>query len=124
MKKFVTHLSFAFAIGIFASSCNSNVESHSTAHSKLQFKVLGNCEMCKEKIEETLKESNGVKSADWDVHSKILTVKYDSVETNLDNIYKTVSTTGYDSEKLKASDEAYSKLHKCCQYERKIKYNN
>jgi copper chaperone CopZ len=85
----------------------------------VQFGVLGNCEMCKESIEEALKESPGIQSADWNVNSKVLTITYDSTLTNLDNIYNVVSTTGYDSDKMKGSDSAYSLLPHCCQYKRK-----
>lgn len=91
-------------------------------NAQLDFKVLGNCSMCEKNIETALKDQPGIQSADWNVDTKMLSVKYDSTKTNAGDIYKKVAATGYDSEKSKGSDEAYAKLHECCQYKRSIEY--
>ena len=83
-----------------------------------KIKVSGNCGMCEKKIEAAAKEA-GAKKADWDVDSKVLTVKYDQKETSNDAIQKKVAETGYDTEKYTATMEAYNKLHSCCQYDNK-----
>jgi UDP-glucose 4-epimerase len=38
--------------------------------------------------------------------------------TNTDKIQQMIARIGYDTEKNKATDEAYNNLHHCCQYER------
>ena len=79
--------------------------------------VSGECEMCKRAIEKAAKGA-GASYAIWDANAKILTVKYKSTSTNTAKIEKAVAGIGYDTEHAKASDEAYDKLHACCQYER------
>lgn len=82
------------------------------------FKVWGNCEMCKETIESSLKVE-GVSKADWNVDSKIISVSYDSSKITLDQIQKNIAAVGYDNEKYKGDDKAYEDLPGCCQYDRK-----
>lgn len=82
-----------------------------------KIKVAGECGMCKKKIESAAK-SAGAESALWDVDNKILTVTYNSGSTNSAKIQQAVAKTGYDTEQVKATDEAYDKLHSCCKYER------
>jgi copper chaperone CopZ len=82
------------------------------------FTVWGNCEMCKETIENSLKVE-GVESANWDVDKKLINVKFDANKINLDQIQKNIALAGYDNVKYKGDDKAYKKLHACCQYERK-----
>ena len=79
--------------------------------------VSGECGMCKTKIEKAAKDA-GASFAVWDVDSKVLTVKYKSTSTNTAKIENAVANVGYDTKNVKASDDAYSKLHSCCQYER------
>ena len=82
------------------------------------FKVWGNCEMCKETIESSLKV-DGITKADWNVESKIMTVSYDEKKITLDQIQKNIASVGYDNEKYKGDDKAYNELAGCCQYDRK-----
>lgn len=81
------------------------------------FKVAGECGMCKKKIESAAKKS-GASYAAWNVDSKILTVKYNSTSTNKAKIEKAIANVGYDTPDYKTTEEAYSKLDECCQYER------
>ncbi|HLP12359.1 MAG TPA: heavy-metal-associated domain-containing protein [Flavobacteriales bacterium] len=82
------------------------------------FKVWGNCDMCKETIEGSLKV-DGISSADWDTETKEMEVSYDSTKINFDEIQQKIAAVGYDTEKYKGDDKAYDDLHKCCKYERK-----
>ncbi len=87
-------------------------------HQTSTFKVWGNCNTCKKAIENSLKVK-GVDKADWNVKTKIITVTYDTSKITLDQIQKDIAAVGYDNEKYKGDDKAYSKLPGCCQYERK-----
>jgi len=82
-----------------------------------KIKVSGECGMCKSKIEKAAK-SAGASYALWDVDNKVLTVKYATASSNTAKIEKAVAAVGYDTEHMKATDEAYDKLHGCCKYER------
>jgi len=88
----------------------------SAATEHQQFKVLGNCDMCKERIETAAKSVSGVASAEWDVESKIMKVNFDGAKTNSDDIQKAVAKTGHDTEKFKTPDNVYKELPECCLY--------
>jgi mercuric ion binding protein len=121
MKKIITIL---FVATLFTSCGNktSVVKEETTISangiSTSIFKVWGNCEMCKETIEKSLK-IEGVERADWNVDSKSLAVSYDVSKISLDQIQKDVAAAGYDNSKYKGDDNAYKNLPECCQYERK-----
>ncbi|KAA6331176.1 hypothetical protein EZS27_020190 [termite gut metagenome] len=78
--------------------------------------VQGNCEQCKERIENAAKEVQGVFSATWDSEKKELQVDLDPSQTNLDIISKAVAKAGHDTEKDKVEEEIYNALPDCCKY--------
>jgi len=81
------------------------------------FQVSGNCGMCEAKIEKAAKAA-GASYAEWNKDTKIITVKYNSTSSNLAKIQKSIADVGYDNAGVKASTEAYDKLHACCKYDR------
>ncbi|MDX2195405.1 MAG: heavy-metal-associated domain-containing protein [Cytophagales bacterium] len=89
------------------------------ADNNIKFKVWGNCEMCKKRIEGSLKGKSGIKSASWNEDSKMMQVNYDDSKLKEDDIHNSIAKAGYDTEKVKADEKAYNKLPECCQYERK-----
>jgi mercuric ion binding protein len=106
-------LSFAaVVIAIFTTSA-------ANAQSKTEtFKVYGNCNMCKNRIEKALLGTAGISQAKWDVQTKILKVIYDSSKVSNDKIQQRIAAVGHDTEKHKAADTVYEKLPGCCQYDR------
>ena len=102
---------YSFLIVLTLLSCGAKHQKTET------LKVFGNCGMCKQTIENSLKV-DGVAEAKWDKKTKILTVTYDSLLTDKSTIATYVASSGYDNELVKAKDEVYNKLHSCCQYER------
>lgn len=81
------------------------------------FKVWGKCDMCKSRIESTVK-GEGATNASWDQKTQMLTVSYDPSKTNKDALSKKLASAGHDTEKHKAPDDVYTKLPACCHYER------
>ena len=124
MKK-IKYVAIAF-IAITIGSCGEKVikENNTIATETTNgvetstFKVWGNCEMCKETIEGSLKVE-GVSKADWNTESKMITVIYDGKKISLDQIQKNIASVGYDTDNYKGDDKAYQELADCCQYERK-----
>jgi copper chaperone CopZ len=105
-----------FAIGIESSA---QTGTQATGQKKTEtFKVWGNCDMCKARIEKAVK-SEGASSADWNKNTKILTVTFDPSKTSVDSFSKKLASVGHDTEKYKADDKAYQALDACCQYERR-----
>ena len=110
MKNKITTLlcCMIFSVAVFAKS-GSKTET---------FKVYGNCAMCKETIEGSLKKKDGILSKKWDQEKQEITVTYDPSKITIEKIGEKIAGVGYDNLYAKAKDETYSNLHKCCQYER------
>jgi hypothetical protein len=81
------------------------------------FKVWGECGMCKDRIENTVK-SEGATAAVWDSKTQMLSVTFNSKKTSVEALSKKLASFGHDTEKFKAPDEVYAKLPGCCHYER------
>jgi len=79
------------------------------------FKVGGNCEMCKDRIEKAALSISGVTSANWDAETKELHVNFNK-DVSVDNIHKAIAKSGHDTELEKAPDEVYKELPECCLY--------
>jgi hypothetical protein len=79
-----------------------------------EFKVDGNCNLCKNRIEKSVKIAE-VKYAKWNKTTKMLKVAYDNSVT-VDSLQKRIAEVGHDTEKFKAKDDTYSKLPNCCLY--------
>jgi membrane fusion protein, copper/silver efflux system len=82
------------------------------------FKVYGNCEMCKDRIEKAARSIQGVTSADWNVDTKMMDVSYESTKTDVDKIQIAIAKVGHDTEMYRAEDEVYNALPGCCLYDR------
>ncbi len=80
----------------------------------IRIKTSSQCEMCKERIEETLAFEKGVKSSELDLDTKIVTVSYSTKKTSPEKIRMAISKAGYDADDVKANPRAYSKLPGCC----------
>jgi mercuric ion binding protein len=80
-------------------------------------KVWGNCETCKGKIEKAAIAA-GASAAEWNDETKLLVVSYDASKTSNLDIQGKIASAGYDTQDAKATEAAYKKLEKCCQYKR------
>lgn len=85
---------------------------------KETIKVWGNCGMCKKTIEKAAK-SAGASFANWNEDSKQLKVSYAVNKTSGTKIQEAIAKSGYDTQDFTADNNAYQKLHACCQYDRK-----
>lgn len=81
------------------------------------FTVLGNCGMCKARIESAASRA-AASEAQWSAKDQLLIVRYDPSRTSLDAIQRAVAGAGHDNAGYKAPDEVYEGLHSCCLYER------
>ena len=98
------------------SSCSNNEDQKSLK--KTTFKVWGNCEMCQNTIQTSLK-TKGINSAIWNVDSKIIAIEYDENEIKEGELHRLIASEGYDTQLEKGDDFAYENLHECCKYSRK-----
>lgn len=79
-----------------------------------KFKTSAECNSCKKRIEEKLNYTKGVKFAELDVPSKVLTVKFKTDQISEADLKKVVAELGYDIDEVKADKKAYDDLPKCC----------
>ena len=85
-------------------------------NSKTIFEVDGVCRMCKKRIERASLKTKGVKSAVWNLETHQLQVIYNEQKVDIETIKSNISAVGHDTNTVKASNEAYEKLFKCCKY--------
>jgi len=88
-------------------------------NAKYTVEVIGNCDLCKKRIEKASLSVKGVKSAVWDVDSHQLSLILNEEKCSVLDVKKAIAKVGHDAEDVKATDSDYEKLHQCCQYERK-----
>jgi len=93
---------------------NSGQVTNNTQHGV--FRVSGNCDMCKDRIEKTALSVKGVETASWDAGTGKLTVDYNSDSASPDLILQAITTAGHDNERFRAADEVYNSLPSCCHY--------
>ncbi|TAG56853.1 MAG: copper chaperone [Cytophagales bacterium] len=111
--KTISNVIAAASLLVITTFCNSNAQT-----TKVKFKVFGNCEMCKKTIETAL-DVKGVKSANWSTESKMIEIAYQADKISESKLHELIAASGYDTEKSKGNDKAYSNLPGCCQYTRK-----
>ncbi|HMY85374.1 MAG: cation transporter [Saprospiraceae bacterium] len=103
---------------IHTMSHHGDVISNPPGNITTTFKVAGNCGMCKKRIEAAAKSVKGVKAANWDGITEMITITYNEQKTDLMEVHKKIAAAGYDTELVQATDESYNSLHGCCHYDR------
>ena len=97
----------------------SYAQESSSKNEKKSIEVLGNCGMCKKRIEKAAFSVKGVKYASWDNSSGQLRLIYNGLKTDINTIEKQIAAKGHDTEHHITSDKVYDRLPACCQYVRK-----
>ncbi|MBE0647394.1 MAG: hypothetical protein IH596_06400 [Bacteroidales bacterium] len=119
MKRTFYTITLAMFIGL------GTLMAQSHSNMVIQFQTLGNCAICKIRIEAKLALTEGVIAADWDYNNDVTTVEYDEEVTDAFQIMHAVADTGHDTEWYAAPDSMYALLiGSCCEYERTINYSN
>ena len=80
----------------------------------ITIKTSAVCDMCKEKIENELNYTKGVKFAELEVETKMLTVKFKTDKISKDRIVSIVNSIGYDADGKEGDKKAYAELPGCC----------
>ena len=81
----------------------------------ISIRVFGNCEMCKERIEEAAK-GKGIKKAEWHIASGYLKLTVEPAFKGIEKLHQRISDAGHDTELKKAKDVIYADLPQCCKY--------
>ncbi|MDA7559147.1 cation transporter [Flavobacteriaceae bacterium] len=131
MKKVILSVAVIAALGLTSCKNETKKETETTttevskgmAMTDLSFGVRGNCGMCKNTIEKAANGLEGVVSANWDVDKKKIDISFDDAKTDEMAIHKAIAASGYDTEKVAGSEEAYKDLPGCCKYDHEMAMN-
>ena len=131
MKKVILSVAVIAALGLTSCKNETKKETETTttemskdmAMTDLSFGVRGNCGMCKNTIEKAANGVEGVASANWDVDKKKIDVSFDDTKTNIMAIHKAIAASGYDTDKVEGSEDAYKNLPGCCKYDHEMMMN-
>jgi copper chaperone CopZ len=129
MKKVILSLAVIAAVGF--TSCKNEAKngtktattevSKNMVISDVSFGVRGNCGMCKSTIEKAANAVEGVSKAIWSVDEKKIDVSFDDSKTDAMSIHTAIAASGYDTEKVLGSEDAYENLPGCCKYDHEMK---
>jgi len=81
----------------------------------IEVKTSAICGECKERIENTLNFTKGVKFAELDLETNIITIKYKTADVTDVQIKKIIADIGYHADEVERSGEAFKNLPGCCQ---------
>ncbi|PTM08537.1 MAG: heavy metal transporter [Bacteroidetes bacterium] len=131
MNKVILSVAVVAAIGLTSCKNEAKTETETTpaevsqdmAMADISFGVRGNCGMCKTTIEKAANGVDGVATANWDEAKKKIEVSFDDTKTDEMAIHNAIAASGYDTEKVACSEEAYNDLPGCCQYEHDMEMN-
>ena len=88
-------------------------------HKHVRIKIeIGDCKECNRKLEKSLIRINGIESVEFLKKSKTLNIVYDPLGITEAEIHQKIADLGYNTELVKATEDAYNKLMECCKYER------
>ena len=107
LRERITLIHFLGIAALFITGCKS--------FETITFTARGCCPSCEIAILESLKIDE-VKSAQWNQHNEEITLKYYTNEISADQLQRTVSMAGYDTDLFMAPDSVYLALPKCCHY--------
>lgn len=82
----------------------------------VEFKVYGNCDMCKKRIEKAAYKVKGVKQATWHADDQDIHLIIDETKCTIEQIQQAIAAVGHDTEGIKATKTQYENLHGCCKY--------
>jgi periplasmic mercuric ion binding protein len=85
---------------------------------EVEITVLGNCGMCKDRIERAAYSVRGVRSANWNQEQQKLTISFRTDRTDQETVERAIAKAGHDTENFITDEETHANLHHCCIYER------
>ncbi len=81
---------------------------------KIEISTSAQCEMCKDRIENELVFTKGVKDAVLDMDTKVVTVTYKTKKITEQEIIELITDLGYDAAGKPGNQDAYADLPNCC----------
>ena len=111
--KTIRKTTLALLVALFFTSVNVLIAQNAKL-AEIKIKTSAVCGECKEKIETALAFEKGVKKADLDLKTQIVTVSYNPKKTTPEKLREAIANAGYDADEVKANSKEYEKLPACC----------
>jgi copper chaperone len=106
------------ASGLMGIGCSKTPEQNQAHVETVSIKVeTAQCGSCVKTITEALKQVEGVQKAEVDIKTKVASVTFLPMKTNLATLEEAITKAGYDANDKKRDPEAYRKLDECCKTE-------
>lgn len=100
-------------LAVIGFSISASAQSKAVKTAKISTPTV-QCNMCKTKIESTLKRYDGILAVNVNYKKKETTVKYITDRINEETVKTAIANAGYDANEIKATEDAYKALPKCC----------
>lgn len=111
--KTLKFLAAALFLAVVAASCGESGAKTASISTEIYCDHLETCET-KAIVENKLKSTEGVKSAEINVSEKKINVTYDGSKTDEQKIKQAIAMTGFNADDVKADPNAYDQLDDCC----------
>ena len=100
-------------LALLSVTASAQTNGKKTAIAEIQTSAV--CGMCEDLIvHKNLAFEKGVKYAEMDVKTGLLTVNYRKDKTSVSQLRNLISNLGYSADSVKADSLAYENLHFCC----------
>jgi copper chaperone CopZ len=96
-------------------SIQLNAQKKNNTIETVNIQTSAQCGDCEERIESLLNYTKGVKFAELNNETKVVTVKFVAKKINVKTICEKLNEIGYDANEFKAPKEKVLNLPKCCQ---------
>ncbi|MFT6501315.1 MAG: copper chaperone CopZ [Crocinitomicaceae bacterium] len=80
----------------------------------VKIKTSAECGQCKDRLEEKLNYTKGVKFSELNLTENLLEVKFNSEKISLEQVKNVIVDLGYDADEMKANAKAVENLPSCC----------
>lgn len=115
------HIPFLMLVLIFFAGI---LPAQNPSSTTIYFTTLGNCGICQNRIQNAVKDLQGIDTVFWNIPKKQTTVTYDQTFADPYIIMHAIANVGHDNEWFSAPDSAYNLLvGSCCEYPRTINYD-
>ncbi|MFN0031216.1 MAG: heavy-metal-associated domain-containing protein [Flavobacteriales bacterium] len=111
--------SFSYLVALIGLVVSFSFTTLKSKDIETSFWVNRDCPMCAKKIEAAA-DLKGVKVAIYNMDTYMLSLVYNPKKITIGQIHQAIADAGYDTDLIKASDDAYGKLPGCCQYDRSV----
>ncbi len=81
---------------------------------RVKIKTSAICDMCKVSIERALLKLQGVQTAELDLVTKKVNIRYDADQLSVATLRQAIAAVGYDADEVTARPKAYDSLAACC----------